>query len=450
MTTPTTRALPTLSYQEGRLRMDEISRRESLPSQRTITQAYRIRGPFDPAALRSALREVVARHAALRTTFTGGPHRQHVRDEAEPRLDELSVAGEADPEAAAVRAARTAALAPFAADEAPRLRATLITLAEADRVLVLAFDHLVVDAWSRGLVLDELGACYRASRAGEASGLPEVEYGYEDHIRDQQELLTGPEYERLLSYWSKTLDGTGAIPRLVTGRADTGLPVDCGTAVVRMPAPLADEVRALASRERSTLFLVVLTALQVALRLHGGGSDQATAVNLYNRDTLGTERLVAPLAELMVVRVDSAGAGTFRDALRLVRDGTLDAQEHAGLPYPELVKALNPAEYARPDAPVGVVLNMLYAELLGGAFDTADATCAPFAVPQTAARPRSELMVVGSSGPDGLDLSARYQSDRVDAGFVTRLLDTIVEILTTAARRPDVPLAELTAAPVRR
>ncbi|MEY9877489.1 hypothetical protein ABH931_007013 [Streptacidiphilus sp. MAP12-33] len=427
--------LPTLSYQQGRLLMDEHAQREQLPSLRTIAQAYRIEGPFDEAALAAALTAVAARHQALRATFPTDAYTQTVHEGEPVPVTRVSVAAQGDPrlrEEEALAAARRAAVEPFDTARGPRLRATVIELAPRERILVLAFDHLVLDAWSRSLVLGELTHCYAAARAGHEAALPEVEYSYADHVRQQQELLGGPEYGRLLDYWSGTLGVGGAIPVLGVGRAAAGTPVGCGTQEVEVPTAVAEGLRGLAARERSTLFLLVLCALQLALAARSARSRQATAVNLYNRDRIGTERLVAPLAELMVVSTDLDGAGSFREALRRVRAATLDAQEHAELPYPELVKALSPELYARPDAPVGVVLNMLYAELLDEHFRPPDTHCRPLVLDQAPARPRSELMIVGRTGAGRLTLAARYQRDRVDDAFVADLLAEVCGLLTEA------------------
>lgn len=437
--------IPTLSYQEGRLRMDEFSRRAGLPSQRTIFQAYQVTGQVDVTALTAAVQTVVGRHAALRTTFPQGPTDQHVRPEAAVVVERLDVTAAGDPLAAARASARTFASRPFGADETPRIRTAVVELGAGDRLVVFTFDHLVVDAWSRTLVLEEINTCYRSAIAGVAPDLAAVEYAYEDYVRDQRAALTGPDHRRLLDYWTTALRGVGAIPALSTGvaRSPEGSPVGCGTAAVQVPTDTSRELRAFAARQRCTVFIVVLAALQVALRLRGGSSDQAAAVNLYSRDTVGTERLVAPLAELMIVRSDTGSATTFADVLRIVRADTLDAQEHAGIPYPELVRAFNPEQYARPDAPVGIVLNLLYDELLGGVFEVPGARWAPIDLNTAPARPRSELMVVGRSGRDTLELSARFQTDRVDARSVRTLLGVMARVMVAAVANPDVRLDEL-------
>jgi Condensation domain len=428
--------MPTLSYQEGRLLMDERCRRLSVPSVRTIAQAYRVTGALDLRAFDRALTLLAERHEALRAAFPGGAHEQVVAPAGEVRAVLADVSGHADPRAAAIERVRLAAARPLPAQEPERLRATVVRVAEEDHFVVVVVDHLVVDGWARGLLLTELSELYTALAAGRAPRLREVTYRYSDHVREQRALLTGPEGERLTRFWAGRLAGSGAIPRLPVPKLPPGRPAEGGCATRRLPAELVERIRRFTAQERVTPFMLVLCALQVALGRRTGRADQAVAVNVYNRETADREHLVAPLAELLVVRTDLTGAPTFRDALRRVRTSSLDAQDHGAMPFAELVKAFNPDEYADPDAPIGVVLNMLYAEVHGGGLDLAPAATEPFPLSDEGFRPRSELMVVADVGHDELDLTAVYQADRLPAEFVAGLLDEMVELLEAAPENP--------------
>nr|BAP82665.1 non-ribosomal peptide synthetase C-domain containing protein [Streptomyces cirratus] len=431
-------SLPTLGYQEGRLLMDERSRTLGVPSVRTISQAYRVRGPLDLALLEQATARLAERHEALRTRFSG-PTEQTVHPAAPAGGVRLHTDAVGD-EAAAVARVRAEADRPLPADRPERLGVSVVRVADDDHFVVLVFDHLVVDGWARGVLTDELSHLYSALAAGREPRLAEVTYAYRDHVRDQNGLLAGPDGERMMDFWRERLATTGAIPRLDVPRLPPGATPEGGYQARRLPAAAVARIRAFAARERVTLFMLVLCGLYVALREHTGEDDQAVAVNVYNRETADRENLVAPLAELLVVRTDLAGADTFRAALRRVRTASLDAQENGAVPFSELVKAFNPGEYADPDVPIGVVLNMLYAQLHGGGLDLAPAATEPFPLSDEGFRPRSELMLVGEAGADELALTAYYQADRLPAAFVTALLDRLVALLETVVDEPLLPL----------
>lgn len=426
--------LPTLGYQEGRLLMDEHARALGLPSLRTITQAYRVHGPLDVRALRTAAGTLVRRHEALRVTFPNAVHQLlHGTARAADVVAETDLSAQPEPEAAALRTVRAEAARPFPPDRWPRLRISVLSLGREDRVVVLVFDHLTVDAWARGLLLAELSALYADLAAGGGDPDPRPpQYSYRDYVLDQKGSAAAERRRALIEHWARKLEAAGAIPRLNAPASARGGPVGGGHTARILPGGLAGSLRRLAATERATLFMILLTALKLALVRHTGTADQSVAINVYNRDSADTEELVAPLAELLVVRTDLAGAPGFREALARVRAEVLDAQDHAELSYAELVKALNPADYARPEQPVGVVLNMLYGELFGDGLELAGARCLEYPIFDEEFRPRSELMVVGDAGGDRVSVGAYYQTDRLRPRFVEELLDTVTAILEDA------------------
>ena len=120
----------------------------------------RIRGPLDVPALERALREVVLRHNALRTTFAAEAGTPYLVVSDEPRLDfeQRDLSSEPDPESAAHRAVDAAVSEAFDRASGPLLRVLLLRLAESDHVLELVFDHIICDGWSQIVVFDELEA----------------------------------------------------------------------------------------------------------------------------------------------------------------------------------------------------------------------------------------------------------------------------------------------------
>ncbi|HEX2077205.1 MAG TPA: amino acid adenylation domain-containing protein, partial [Longimicrobium sp.] len=130
-------------------------------------QRLRLRGALDRAALARALDGIVARHEALRTTFTevdGAPEQRIAPAEVGFHLVELDLAGRPDAELQRVMAEE--ARAPFDLRRGPLIRGRLVRLADDDHVLLLTMHHIVSDGWSMGVLFDELSALYAAHREG--------------------------------------------------------------------------------------------------------------------------------------------------------------------------------------------------------------------------------------------------------------------------------------------
>ncbi|MEU2733818.1 condensation domain-containing protein, partial [Streptomyces griseoviridis] len=108
----------------------------------------RIGGPLDMGALRSAVRDLVARHEALRTTFDARDGRgvQIVYD----RLDPDWVTADAADEEAAREAVRAEMTRPYDLRRGPLVRVLLVRLATDEHICVLGMHHIVTDGWSMG------------------------------------------------------------------------------------------------------------------------------------------------------------------------------------------------------------------------------------------------------------------------------------------------------------
>src|SRR5207253_1115959 len=146
--------------------------------------ALRLRGEFSHWALQTALDALVGRHEALRTSFgseQGRPVVQvHDALELPFQVVDLSHLDEPEREIEARRQALALTSQPFILSQAPLLRGLLVRLAEHEHVLVLSFHHIVVDAWSVGVLTHELRALYAAAVKGEPAQLPELAVQYTD------------------------------------------------------------------------------------------------------------------------------------------------------------------------------------------------------------------------------------------------------------------------------
>ncbi|MFJ4284002.1 amino acid adenylation domain-containing protein, partial [Streptomyces massasporeus] len=140
-----------------------LNRFEGPSATYSMPLAVRLTGPLDPAALQSALGDVVTRHESLRTVFpdTDGRPYQRILPAESARPDLMTV-----PYATAAFA-EEAARGFDLATEVP-VRATLFQRSADDHVLLLVVHHIAGDGWSMGPLARDLGEAYAARRGGAA------------------------------------------------------------------------------------------------------------------------------------------------------------------------------------------------------------------------------------------------------------------------------------------
>lgn len=302
----------------------------------------RINGPLDTCALAEALKDLVARHESLRTTFAeedGVPHQTvHPAIELELEISEITT-DELDSKVAELR--RWV----FPLQAGPLIRAVLLKLDAQTNVLVILVHHIVSDHASLAILFDELISAYRARLQDEAPSGAEPPIQYADYALWQRNAF-GPNSEwgnAQLAHWSSTL---AQLPPEISIAADFERPPVLGqrseTASFTVSPERRAEITRLAEQAGATEFMVYQAALAVLLHKLGGGTDIAIGSPLASRVGLATAGVVGPFANMVVLRNDLSGNLRLRDAVAHSRDVVLDALAHQEFPIGRLVETLNP------------------------------------------------------------------------------------------------------------
>ncbi|HEU0297843.1 MAG TPA: amino acid adenylation domain-containing protein, partial [Longimicrobium sp.] len=312
-----------------------------------VSERLRLRGALDVAALRRALDRIAARHEALRTTFAaaGGEPEQRIapaRAGAFPlAMDDL--AGDADAEAALRRIVAGEARAPFDLERGPLVRGRLVRLARDDHALLLTLHHLVSDGWSTDVLVHELGALYGAFARGEDDPLPPLAVQYADWAAWHRRRMDGGALDAQAEHWRRALSGA---PPLLALPADRPRPARQDPAGETLPVALDQEasaaVRTLSRRHGTTPFMTVLAAWAAVLGRLAGQEDVVVGTLSANRGREEVEGMIGFFVDTLALRVDLAGSPSAAGLLARVRARTLEAQQHADLPFERVVELVQP------------------------------------------------------------------------------------------------------------
>ncbi|MFL5542792.1 MAG: non-ribosomal peptide synthetase, partial [Longimicrobiaceae bacterium] len=395
-----------------------------------LPAALRLTGALDVDALGRALTELVRRHEALRSTF-GEADGEPVQWVCAPYAVALSV----EPVTASALAARLGeeARKPFDLEEGPFFRAHLFRLGEEEHALLLCTHHLASDGWSQGVLMRELSALYAAWSAGEELSLPEPEVQFVDFAAWQREHLAGDHLARQLDWWKEHLAGAPAVLELPTDRPRPAVQSFRGAAEpVRLPAELAERLRALSRREGATLFMTLLAAWQLLLSRYSGQSDVVVGAPIAGRTRAEVEGVVGFFANTLALRGDLSGDPSFRTLLARVRESMLGAYAHQELPFDHLVEALAPGR-SLSHAPVfQVVLGLEISPAKVRALGAVRAE--PLGVPLGTSK--FDLSLLLQDGGAGIEGTLGYSTDLFDAATVRRMFGHLVAVLEEAAADP--------------
>ncbi|MGA3172785.1 MAG: amino acid adenylation domain-containing protein [Chthoniobacteraceae bacterium] len=311
-----------------------------------VPAAYRVRGRLDPRTLERAFSQVIARHEILRTTFrpVDGEPMQMVASNLEFHLPvvDLRAQSAAMREAEVTRLVREESEHPFNLANGPLMRAALLEMAPAEQVLILGLHHIITDSWSQEVLLRELTTAYSALAKDVPSPLPELPIQYADFAAWQREAMQGEVLNRELAYWRKRLAGLTPLDLPHLPRRAPSHPPEGATFSFELPERLTAAVRLLAQRENVTLFMALLAGWKAFLARYTGQEDIAVGSPISDRGRTETEGLIGFFLNTLVLRTDLSGNPTAREALRRVRDSSLDAFAHQNLPFDMMIEELQP------------------------------------------------------------------------------------------------------------
>jgi condensation domain-containing protein len=309
----------------------------------------RLAGDLDVPALGAAIDEIVRRHQVLRSACVqlgdGRPAQVALpwRPRGLPAVD-LSRLAAVTRDAEARRLAGAEAARAFDLRSGPLLRATLLRLAAAEHGVLLTMHHIASDGWSVALFLRELEALYGAFTAGRPSPLPELELQYVDFAAWQREWLTGEVLAEQVAYWREALAGPPAPLELPLDRQRPAVQTFTGgERLLRLPAALTGEVKALGRRHGSTLFMTLLAAVELVFGRWSGQEEVVLGTPIAGRTRAETEPLIGLFLNHLVLRTDLGGDPSFAELLARVRETALAAFAHQDLPFEKLLLEIKPA-----------------------------------------------------------------------------------------------------------
>ena len=400
--------------------------------------AFRLRGVLDLAALQRALDQLAARHETLRTRFVArDEHPVQVVDA--PRavalaLHDLRGQAEALREAEAARLLRDEARRPFSLGADHLFRGAAVRLSDDESLLMLLTHHIVSDAWSYGVMVRELTELYDAARTGRTPALapPAIQFG--DYAAWERTALTGERLRERLDYWRKTLIPAAPDLLVPTDRPRGTAPAfEGGRALLTLPRPLLDRLKALASAEGATLYMVLLAGFQSLLHRWSGQDDLVTGSAIAGRTRSETEGVIGYFSAALPLRTRFVEGESFRALLARVRGTVLGALEHQDVPAEALVHELQ-AEGRPGHSPLfQAVLTMQ--EHQGGRLELDGVTVAPYEV--ESGTTKFELTLLPAERPEGLELLLWFRTDLFEQSTADRLLRQLATLLDAAAANPN-------------
>ncbi|MFF4044993.1 amino acid adenylation domain-containing protein, partial [Streptomyces sp. NPDC001816] len=284
-----------------------------------IAEYIEIHGPVDTGHFETAYRQVVRDIDALwmRSVEPDGRHVVVDPDDA-PALTILDLSGESAPLQAALAWMKADVGSPLDLERGPLYRLTLIKIADDRFILCHWYHHIVIDGYSRGLIVQRLADVYTALVEGTEYGAS-VLGSLRDLRAEDEEYRASADYAEDRAFWLDKLADRPAPVRL-DGRPESGVGDGGHEPFIRRTAFLSEEeverLGETARGMRAHLSTLLMTAAALYCWRATGQSDVVLSLPVgarttpTSRATVGMTSNVLPLR--MAVRPDESLEQTIR------------------------------------------------------------------------------------------------------------------------------------------
>ncbi|MFO1460890.1 MAG: amino acid adenylation domain-containing protein [Verrucomicrobiota bacterium] len=433
--------IPTTEAQREVLAASEMGVEASCSYNESIT--LELKGILERQALEQAIRLLVDRHEALRSSLSANDLQMIVARgiEVETTFIDLSGLNEAGRDRELQAIADADMTTPFNLRTAPLFRARLIRLAPERHWLRLTAHHVICDGWSFGILLAELSVLYNAIRRGAVPSLPPA-VSFSEFASTVLNFSASPEHDKVERFWLDRFEGP--LPRMdlptdrPRGRRQDfrGHRLD-----IELPPEVVRGLRETATRAGASFVTILLATYELLLHKLTGSDELVVGLPAAGQSDLALKHLVGHCVNLLALRSHVDRDRSFLDYLRDRRSALLDAFENQRYTFGTLVRKLRvPREPGRvPLVPVVFNIDMNMDDGVG--FDGL--------THRVLSNPRKfenfDLFLNATGNDQRLVLEWSYKTELFEEDTIRSWMKDLVRIAERISRAPSAPIEELLA-----
>ncbi|MBD2440161.1 non-ribosomal peptide synthetase [Nostoc sp. FACHB-110] len=434
-----------LSYAQSRLWfIDELESGKSTKYNTVLN--FQIKGNLNVEGLKKSLQAIVNRHEILRTNFQqiNGSLQQivHSRFILEIPVIDLSHIPETE-QTKKIEELIANNQRPFNLATDSLIRTKLVQLGTEYYILLITFHHIIFDAWSVGIFIQELSNLYQAytnNISDIEKILPELPIQYADFAVWQQQYMSGEVLETQLNYWKKQLANLPEVLELPTNKQRyLAQNAHGANQNFTLNTALTQQLKDLSRQERVTTFNALLAAFATLLHRYSQQQDIAIGSPVANRNRKEIESLIGFFVNTLVLRFNFTEVPTFRELLKQANRVTLEADEYQDLPFDKLVEALQPVRDTSHSPLFQVMFS--YQKSPVSQIEWQDIILTP--LPNSQVTETFDLSLLISESENNLTCYWEYNSELFSSETIQRLADSFETLLTDIVFNPDKKVSEL-------
>jgi tyrocidine synthetase III len=294
-----------------------------------MPQVAKLQGRLDKERLNNAFRQLIARHESLRTYFEviKGEIVQKIAPQVAFEM-EMYAGNDAD-----VLIAQF--IRPFDLHKAPLIRAGIIGLSDNEHLLMIDTHHIIKDGVSSGVLNRDLVALYNNEE------LPELKLQYKDFAEWQQEPAQQQKIAKQRNFW---INEYAEEPTRLELTTDFARPMilsqEGGSVGFELSEAETRELKAIASKEGATLFMVMFAVYNVMLSRLSNQEDVVVGIPTAGRQHADLDNVIGMFVNTLPMRSYPRKKLSFREFVAAVKTRTIAGFDNQAYPYETLIDEL--------------------------------------------------------------------------------------------------------------
>ena len=399
-----------------------------------------MRGKVNESVLKEAIQQIVARHDALRASFSKEGDLQWFAPELKLEIPtrDLTHLDQAQREEQLQKIINDEGDTPFQLTKGQLVRAQLVRMEAQYVLLIFTSHHIVCDGWSTNVLLDELSKIYNALNKGVSFDLPKP-MSFAAYEKSQKDFLDSPAGARVEKYWLEQFLSPAPLLDLPTDRPRPSVKEFKGATYRRkIGAAIYNNIKKLGAKHKCTPFVTLLSGLEILLSRLSGHDDIVVGVPTAGQSLLDDALLVGHCVNFIPLRGRVAANSTAAEFLGQMRQVVLSGYEHQNYTYGRLVRKLS---LQRDPSRLPLTEVQFNLESVGDGihFDGFESEADPN--PKSFVNFDIFLNVVESK--DGLVLDCDYNTGLFDEETIARWLSHYQAILEGMVADVDQPISKL-------
>jgi len=398
------------------------------------------RGDLNVGVLRNCLNTLIARHDALRATFSLDGETQTFLPTVslDLPLRDLSALQEKERRDSFEEWVSKDAHTPFDLHKGPLLRAELFRFGPLHHVLAFTAHHIVCDGWSTNVLLDELSRLYNAAVARGTVQLESL-MTFSEYAHEQKRHFSGQEGAENEAYWTRQFEKLPPLLNLPIDRPRPALKSFRGaTFRKKISAEAYRSIKKAGAQQKCTLFVTLLSGFHALLSRLSGQEDIVVGVPAAGQSLVEGRTLVGHCVNFVPLSGNFSGDPSMSEFLQQMRQRLLDAYDHQNYTYGRLVRKL---AISRDPSRLPLMEVQFNLEKVGAGLHFAGMQVEVDPNPKSFVNFDLFLNVIESD--EGLTIDLDYNTGLMDESTVSRWLDCYETLLLSFASDPAQRISRL-------